>query len=276
MKNVIHMLSDSAKHGSGPQMNSFVIETESKELIVIDGGWKEDGKYLLEYLKKISGKEKPFIAGWFLTHAHSDHIDCFLDITEYYSDSIEIGHVYYNFPSIQFVERNEPVSVDSIRNFYRLLPGFADRAVIVTRGDCYTIGEAQFQILYSPNPIWTHNAINNASIVVRMIFGGRSVMFLADLGVEAGCQILEEYGADLKSDYCQMAHHGQNGVTKEVYRAIAPEACIWCTPEWLWNNDHGNGFNTASYKTIEVRDWMEELGVRKHYVTKDGDQMIVL
>ena len=42
----------------------------------------------------------------------------------------------------------------------------------------------------------------------------------------------------------------------------------------MWDNDRGKGFNTHIYQTVIVRGWMEALGVKKHYVIKDGDQVI--
>lgn len=277
MKNAIYILDNlSDKNRFRGQMNSFIIKTQTGELVVIDGGYRGEYTHLLEQLRKISGKSKPQVAGWFLSHAHMDHIDCFMEIIENHSDSIEILNVYYNFPSIQFMEKNEPLEAHTLQEFYSLLPHFAASSVIVTEGDCYEIGGALFEILYSPNPTWTNNAANNSSIVIRLTLGEQTIMFLGDLGEEAGNQLLNKYGTSLKSDYCQMAHHGQAGVTKQVYQMIAPSYCIWCTPLWLWDNDTGNGYNTYIFKTIEVRNWMEELGVKKHYVMKDGDQVIEL
>ena len=74
------------------------------------------------------------------------------------------------------------------------------------------------------------------------------------------------------ADICQMAHHGQNGATKEFYEAVRPEVCFWCAPNWLWDNNAGKGFNTHIWKTVEVRGWMEELGVKQNIVLKDGTQ----
>ena len=68
-----------------------------------------------------------------------------------------------------------------------------------------------------------------------------------------------------------MSHHGQNGVDKDVYRIIDPEICLWPTPQWLWDNDSGTGYNTGTWKTIETRGWMQELGVKINYIEKDGD-----
>ena len=64
----------------------------------------------------------------------------------------------------------------------------------------------------------------------------------------------------LRQDVVQMAHHGQNGVDKEFYAHIMPKVCLYCTPDWLWENDNGGGRNSGPWKTLETRRWMEELG----------------
>ena len=58
--------------------------------------------------------------------------------------------------------------------------------------------------------------------------------------------------------------------------AAAPKGCFWATPVWLWNNDAGKGYNTHSWKTVEVRGWMEELGVKTHFINKDGTCVVTL
>jgi len=71
-----------------------------------------------------------------------------------------------------------------------------------------------------------------------------------------------------------MAQHGEQGVDRKVYEAIRPTACLWCCPEWLWNNDNGGGMNSGKWKTLEVRGWMRQIGAKAHFVQKDGDQVI--
>ena len=100
---------------------------------------------------------------------------------------------------------------------------------------------------------------------------GQRLLFLGDLGVEGGKQLLEQNAPEqLRADICQMAHHGQNGVERAVYEAIAPRICLWSTPSWLWDNARDGEYNTGPWKTLEVRGWMQALGVTEHYVSKDG------
>ena len=95
------------------------------------------------------------------------------------------------------------------------------------------------------------------------------------MGEEAGACLMADYTPEqLKSDIVQMAHHGQDGVSQSFYEAVRPEVCLWAAPEWLWNNDHGRGFDTASYMTVTTRLWMAGLQVPYHLCIKDGDRTI--
>ena len=272
MKNTVYMLAPV----NGVQMNSFIITTADGKVIVIDGGFRCDAEKLISRLKEITGNNTPHIDAWFLSHAHCDHIDAFMEIIEKHPDELSFDRVYYNFPSVKYFEAYEPHEAHTVDEFYKLLPRFAEKACIVSQYDVYDIGDAGFEILYSPDPDFTHNAINNSSVVFKMTLGGKTVMFLGDLGVEGGRKLLRLHGERLKSDYCQMAHHGQNGVERDVYEAIAPSGCFWCAPKWLWDNDAGLGYNTHVFQTVVVRGWMEELGVKENYVIKDGDQAVEL
>jgi hypothetical protein len=71
-----------------------------------------------------------------------------------------------------------------------------------------------------------------------------------------------------------MAHHGQFGVSREFYEYIKPRRCIWPSPQWLWDNDAGDGFDTGPWATVRTREWMDELGVKTHIIEKDGTQKI--
>ena len=68
-----------------------------------------------------------------------------------------------------------------------------------------------------------------------------------------------------------MAHHGQSGVSKEVYDFIKPTICLWPTPDWLWINDSGSGEDSGPWKTKETRQWMEELNITNNIIEKDGN-----
>ena len=80
----------------------------------------------------------------------------------------------------------------------------------------------------------------------------------------------------LCADYTQLSHHGQNGADQVFYNFIRPKACLWAAPEWLYNNDQGQGFDTGPFETVRTREWMEALGATEHIVQKDGTTLISL
>ena len=258
------------------QMMSFVVETADGKLIVIDGGKPGDAQHLLDTLRRLSGKEKPFVDAWILTHNHIDHTGALITLLKKQPDAFDVGGYYYNFPSDQFLTRYEPGTIGEYEEFRSVKSAVAPKSEMITQGDVYQFGEARFDVLYTTDPAFTENVVNNSSSVLKMTLGGKTVLFLGDLGIEAGEKLLAMHGDALKSDYVQMAHHGQNGVTRPVYEAAAPEACLWCAPDWLWDNNAGKGYNTHVWQTVIVRGWMEEMGVKKHYVIKDGDHEIEL
>ena len=91
----------------------------------------------------------------------------------------------------------------------------------------------------------------------------------------------------VKSDIVQMAHHGHMNVGMEVYAEIMPEACLWCCADWLYDepevpkylSDADKLFRNGRirmYGTAVMRKWMDILGVKTRYVTKDGTNCIEL
>ena len=270
--NRIHFLSDQTKS----QMMSFLIEMADGSIIVIDGGVQGDAEHLLGALRRITGQEKPYVDAWFLTHCHIDHIGALIELLEKNGEDFSIGKVYCSFPPLEVLRRHETRWYKECTLFQGILPKIAEIIETPQTGDRYCIGEAVFDVLYTVDETITQNVINNSSMVFRMTLGGQTVLFLGDMGIEAGRQLLSVYADKLHSDFVQMAHHGQEGVEKDVYKAIAPSACLWCTPKWLWDNDAGKGYNTHTWQTVIVRGWMEELGVKHHFVSKDGDHVIEL
>ena len=125
------------------------------------------------------------------------------------------------------------------------------------------------------------------SLVFKITAPNKTVLFLGDLGPDGGDVLFRESRNLLKSDIVQMAHHGHMNVSMEVYAEIAPEACMWCCADWLYNEpvippylaDGEKLFKNGRirmYGTMLTRKWMELLGVKTHYVTKDGTNEIEL
>ena len=112
----------------------------------------------------------------------------------------------------------------------------------------------------------------------RFEVDGKSILFLGDLAVKGGEQLLAKAAPEyIKADYVQMAHHGQGGVDKACYEAIRPTYCLWPTPSWLWDNLGSGGYDTGIFNTVVTRGWISALKcVKRHYLMIHGTQVIDL
>jgi len=103
----------------------------------------------------------------------------------------------------------------------------------------------------------------------------KKVLILGDTGPLGGDRLYARHMDDLKCDIVQMAHHGHSGVGVEVYLMASPKACLWCCPAWLWDEPI-KLWNERMWGTMMQRRWMDMIGAKEHYVTKDGTHKVLL
>ena len=282
---VLYQITETSKY-----MMAFVLVTKQNHVIVIDGGRKEDMPLLKQY---IDGRH---ISAWILTHAHDDHIEGFVDEVRINRlADFDVEKVYYNFPPYENVYNENVPDYDYYKRefdemlpaFYEIEPQIREITQVVCQGDCITVDECRIDFIYSWHEGLVTNPMNDSSLVFKITTPNKTVLFLGDLGPEGGDVLYSESRHLLKSDIVQMAHHGHMNVSMEVYAAIAPEACLWCCRDYLYNEpevpayleDRERLFKNGRirmYGTAVTRKWMDILGVKTHYVTKDGTNKIVL
>lgn len=253
------------------QMLSMVLQDKNGSLVVIDGGWDIDADHLSDVIRSKGGH----VSAWFVTHPHSDHVGALVKILNNPDRKITIDNVYYSLADQSWydkVESSRSLLVTELRSALSTLP--AASLHTVKKGDEIQVGSIKAKVLNNPY-LLDVTSVNNSSVAYKFFLNNVSILVLGDMGPEAGKLLLEETSAaDLKSDIVQMSHHGQYGVSREVYAAIKPQIALWPCPLWLWNNDNGSGIGSGDWKTLETRKWMEELGVKVNYCIKDGDQTI--
>ncbi|HOB72913.1 MAG TPA: MBL fold metallo-hydrolase [Phycisphaerae bacterium] len=249
------------------QIMSYVIRTAHGRIIVIDGGTTGDGPYLKGFLAALGG----VVDTWIMSHAHDDHFGALTAILAT-PDAPAIGRMYASLPDMDWLRKyGYEQDIKPYEQFLAAVDKAGLKVVEAKVGDTFEIDGVRTEVFGVRNPEITKNAINNSSMVWRMWDERKSVLFLGDLGEEGGCKLLASpYANRLRADYVQMAHHGQNGVDEDVYRAIQPRYCLWPTPLWLWDNDKGQGKGSGPWKTLEVRAWLDKLPIERHYVMTEG------
>jgi beta-lactamase superfamily II metal-dependent hydrolase len=261
-----------ANHDTAAQNLAVIIENGQGGLIVVDGGWRENADYVLQQIKARGGH----VQAWLLTHPDSDHVGALADILLYHKDEITIDGIYLGLQEDSWYQENDSDVYGMVLYLKNALMQFPAEKIYanVSAGQVIEAGPARIQVLNSSYAANT-DYVNNSSVAYLVSLNGTNVVFLGDMAKAGGRNLMEN--CDLQALNCtavQLAHHGQNGVDYEVYKALKPEIALWSTPLWLWDNDNGGGAGSGPWKTLETKNWMTRLGVRTQYCTKDGDQVI--
>ncbi len=243
--------------------NAYVFKMDDGTVAVMDGGVKEETPYLRGFLAALGNQ----VDIWFVSHPHPDHIGALNEILKA-PEGITIKKICHSRFSPGFLEE-EPNNEDAAAEFYQNLQQ-SDIPVedMDKPGKIFRLDRTKFKILAVKNEHIKANPYNNSSMVIRVWDAKKSVVFLGDCGRECGDLLLKgPFRKDLDCDYLQMAHHGQNGVRKDFYRTVKFNACLWPSPSWVYNNDTGKGYNTHTFETVEIRNLVDSLGIKEHYVS---------
>lgn len=256
----------------GYLMHSYLIKTPNDKIVVIDGGntrYMQDA-YLPFAIRAVLGlSENDYfeIEAWFISHAHDDHYGEFVMMMREYTkeSNYKVNNFYFDFPdfengkygfrdynleSIQELkdsfQKYATVNGIETKDYYTSLNGAVINAETVKKGLVMKIDGVDFDIMQTWDS--SDDQVNGNSTIIRVSFNGsKTCLFLNDASVVSGLRLLNTYGDKLKSDVVQLAHHGQAGVSKEVYDAIDADLRLWPIPSWVWTK--------PQYKTSETRGW---------------------
>ena len=258
---------------SRTQMMSYIIDCPEGGTIVIDGGMycDEDADCLYEQLAK-RGKK---VNLWFFTHCHVDHYGAWLKLVERENFDIDIERLCFNFPSKEWLLTKEGRAYTE--RFFATLEKKELSIVTPHYKDVFSCGGIDIEILSEPITYRNYRSINPTGIILKAHFPRQSVLFLGDYDVDAEEDYERYFSVEaLRCDIVQMAHHGQNGVSRRFYERIAPKYCLYTAPGWLWENNVGSrgGPETRGqgrFTTLQTRLWMAEMQVIRSFHMGDGD-----
>ena len=123
----------------------------------------------------------------------------------------------------------------------------------------FIFGDITLEILASPEHIYKTadpQDFNETSLVFRIRNDEGSMIFLADAGSHVCDWLVDTYGEALKSDMVQLAHHGCETATIEVYQMIAAATLFCPSSESLLNTERGG----------EVKQYYIEAESTKEYL----------
>lgn len=255
---------------------SYVFCLDNGEFFIIDGGYFTPGEEdrLFDFLKERCSC-KPVVAGWLFTHAHQDHIGCFIDFLEKYHNDVEIKTLYYNFQPTDYASatgdwREKSNDLATVKHFYEVIEkynSYFDIHTLKTNEELF-INELKFKVLYTADDLYPREAsFNDYSAVTKFEVNGRSILFLGDVQKEGSRILLDTQIKELKSDIVQVSHHGFNGATIELYKAISPKVALFPCPDYEF----------IVKKDSQVNSYIiNDLGIDKYIVSGYGTKEIPL
>lgn len=178
------------------------------ETAMVDGGPRDASEQIAGFLRQQGVERLDLLV---LTHPHPDHVDGLLDII----DQLEIGRILESGLVYEESLHAELLHLAASRGIpvHRLTPGM--RISDLGNGvACEVIHLGEF-----------HN-LNEASAVLRLTFGRRVFLLMADAEVQAERLLLETLGAaGLQADVVKVGHHA-NVSDPDFIAATAAEAAL--------------------------------------------------
>lgn len=194
------------------QGDAFLIESPTGIQALIDTG---PPNKILSQLASVMPSTDRSIDLVFISHPDQDHIGGILDVLENYS----VGLIF-----------ESGVSVDSqtFQSFKNLIKEKNIKDLLAKRGTRVDVGDGAYIEILFPDRDVSNFETNEASIVMRLVYGENSIMFTGDAPVETEEIILSENTAEsLQSDILKVGHHGSKTSTSvDFLNAVKPEYAV--------------------------------------------------
>ena len=242
---------------------SFLYRLSDGSFLVIDGGHNQELPAQQLYDQMVAQAPDPntiVIAAWIFTHAHPDHSGTFTMFTSMFADKVDIELIVHNMPAdTQFITSDNPIRY---------------RTNLISASQAYTVRGAKMmkthpgQVLYIRDAVvevfYTHEMqpagdiayFNETSLIFTVNLAGQKTMILGDCAPITSPIVTAAYGTSLKSDIVQVAHHGYQGATPELYQMIDAEYALWPGGSKAYENYHEQDYNIALLTGKSLKYWV--------------------
>lgn len=204
------------------------------EYMLIDAGDNSQGTKIQNYLTKQGVKKLKYAVG---THPDADHIGG-LDVILY---KFECGTVMMPDQSKDTATYRDVVDTMKQKGYRNTVP---------EPGDSFSLGSAKCTVL---SPGKKYEDANNNSIVLKVVHGDNTFLFMGDAEEEAESALLKS-GADVQADVLKVGHHGsRSSSSKKFLDTVDPSyAVISCGEDNSYGHPHAETLNSLRAMGVEV------------------------
>lgn len=206
----------------------YILVTENKKLIVIDGGFGEDAENIISLLKENSGDEVPRVDLWIITHSHIDHYGAIQEIANNaeYRSQIKVGEFIYWFP-MEFCGKDGKPGMLAKANEHMesILSVFGAECHCPTLDEKIKVDSLDLHFLYVPDDCSVLNTgggnANMCSLIFTVEGKNKKAMFTGDAYGRSMQITAWRYKKNLVCDILQMPHHGLcDAYNADFYREV--------------------------------------------------------
>lgn len=188
-----------------------LIVADDGSAMLIDGGEKEYGSTVLEYLRDAGISRLDYVVA---THPHSDHIG---GLSSVISSEIEVSKVIMPYIPEEYIP--------TTKTFERLILAIdeAGAEAQYSQNQSFDFGGGEITIIQTE---YSGDNYNNYSTLVRYQFDGVSFLFTGDLEATQEMQLVNA-GTDISADVLKVGHHGSaTSSCQKFLEAVNPVYCV--------------------------------------------------
>lgn len=184
--------------------------------------------------------QKIVVNGWFITHAHTDHISKLIDFLKYNTEDVIIEGFYQNLLSENYSKCSDNhEEYEMAVKLFRMLEEYPAPVYKLHTGMRFYIRNLTFDVLGTHEDIYpeTINDYNDSSCIVMVEAEDSKIFIPGDAAVAASERLEARYKDALKCDVVQVAHHGHTGLSRNLYELLGADTAVFPVTRIFYEDD---------------------------------------
>lgn len=191
------------------QGDSILIQTASGDSVLVDGGPRDAGDFVVRYLRGQGVENLAYVVG---THPHEDHVGGLIQVLE-------------TFPVGIVIDSAVPHTTKTFETYVLTIKEKGIKYVAGRVGQSYRLGDLTLRVLWPEEPP-PEEDLNACSVVLLVTAGDVKILLTGDLPSECESKVATP------AQVLKVAHHGSNGSTSSAFlKTVKPGDAVICVGE---------------------------------------------